>query len=210
MTYTTSSIDLNDYIGNINGQLTWGYKDFKKSSRGIVLKDGYLIAECKNEREQYVTSRLELTKGLHCDAGKLEVMVPKINPEFSKFMSEAPWMKFKVVTEPQMDLLLTHKVVQNSFESIAETTVKHVTSRMTRLMSVAIAAAVEEVTISAMEHVRTVMALQIESSLRAEIRPSQTDASLLTMQMQQMLKQELGTIVKEAVVKELNGNGVTH
>ena len=63
-TYAPCSIDLDSYIGNVDGQLTQGSAAFSKTSRNIDLEDTYLMAECQVKPGEWVTSRLELTEVL--------------------------------------------------------------------------------------------------------------------------------------------------
>jgi len=68
-------------------------------------------------------------------------------------LSEVPWMKFKVIAEPDFSVFAHHPVMQSTLIEIATTTVKHVTARFETLMALALAETVKIVTHSAMEHV---------------------------------------------------------
>ena len=73
--------------------------------------------------------------------------------KLSVMLSEVPWMKFKVIAEPDFSLFAHHPVMQSTLVQIADTTVKHVTTKFEALMALALAETVKIVTQSAMEHV---------------------------------------------------------
>ena len=68
-------------------------------------------------------------------------------------LSEVPWMKFKVIAEPDFSVFAHHPVMQSTLVQIATTTVEHVTAKFEALMALALAETVKIVTQSAMEHV---------------------------------------------------------
>ncbi|MBD2602942.1 cyanovirin [Scytonema hofmannii FACHB-248] len=59
--FTPTSIDLNPYIGNIDGSLSWNDKNFIETCRGTALKSGStLTAECKKRNQDFVGTSINL------------------------------------------------------------------------------------------------------------------------------------------------------
>ena len=95
-------------------------------------------------------------------------------------LSEVPWMKFKVIAEPDLTVFGSHPVVKQTLTSIAESTVEHVALEMHKMLTIAMEEAIVVVTASAMKHV----SLQMEHDVRdavgyAAASPSMTEAEYL-------------------------------
>ena len=73
--------------------------------------------------------------------------------KLSVMLSEVPWMKFRVIAEPDFSVFTRHPVMQSTLTQIATTTVEHVTAKFEALMAAALAETIQVVTQSAMEHV---------------------------------------------------------
>ena len=73
--------------------------------------------------------------------------------KLSVMLSEVPWMKFRVIAEPDFSVFTRHPVMQSTLTQIATTTVEHVTAKFEALMALALAETIQVVTQSAMEHV---------------------------------------------------------
>ncbi len=56
-----SKLDLNNHVGNIDGNLTWGKGAFSHSSKDISLNGTILSAQCQNSDGFYVYSELDLS-----------------------------------------------------------------------------------------------------------------------------------------------------
>ena len=80
-------------------------------------------------------------------------------------LSEVPWMKFKVIAEPDLSVFAKHPVMQETLTRIAETTVEHVTVEMHKKLTLAMEAAIIAVTASAMSHVSSQMETLVQDAV---------------------------------------------
>ena len=72
--YRPSSVDLNQYIGNIDGCLEWGFAGFADSSQHISLSDSsYLLATCQTSQGAYILSAVNLDERLVNVNGQLQI-----------------------------------------------------------------------------------------------------------------------------------------
>ena len=178
-----TSIDLNLYIGNVNGRLQWDATGFSKTCNSIHLEGFFLVANCLvhahgNQKEHYVTSRLDLRTHFRISGGI--IIYVETNKKLSMMLSEVPWMKFKVIAEPDLSVFGSHPVVKQTLSRIAESTVEHVTVEMHKMLTIAMEEAIVAITASAMKHV----SLQMEHTVRdavgyAAASPSVTEAEYL-------------------------------
>jgi len=104
-----------------------------------------------HEGEQYHIARLDLCTRLRNSDGVLIII--ELNKKLSVMLSEVPWMKFKVIAEPDLSVFAKHPVMQETLVRIAETAVEHVTVEMHKKLTIAMEAAIAVVTASAMRHV---------------------------------------------------------
>ncbi|TFK35023.1 Cyanovirin-N [Crucibulum laeve] len=178
------SIDLNLYIGNINGCLEWDGIDFTKTCRNTTL-DGYiLITECRHpgKEDRWSTCRFDLRTRFRNERGIL--IFVELNRKLSTMLSEVPWMKFKVIAEPDLSVFAHHPVIKETLVRIAETTVEHVTIEMSEKITRAITEAISVVTASAMRHVSAQMEILVQESVgygAAHVQSSCTEAEYLHM-----------------------------
>ena len=68
-----SSIDLNNYIGNIEGTLTWGKCNFAASSSNINLSGSIICADCKDSKGNSHHSAIYLDNYISNIEGTLKV-----------------------------------------------------------------------------------------------------------------------------------------
>ena len=178
-----TSIDLNLHIGNVHGRLQWDATGFSKTCKSIRLEEFFLVADClvpaqHGHKEHYVTSRLDLRTHFRISGGIL--IYVETNKKLSMMLSEVPWMKFKVIAEPDLSVFGSHPVVKQTLARIAESTVEHVTIEMHKMLTIAMESAIVAITESALKHV----SLQMEHSVRdavgfATASPSVTEAEYL-------------------------------
>jgi len=163
ITWKLATFDLSTCIGNIDGKLTWGKTDFRSSSRDIRLEGTVLIAHCRKAHgsNEWVESRLDLAARIRNDNGILILI--ESNEKLSKMLTEVPWMKFKVVAEPDFSAFTKHPVMQETMHKIAQSTAEHVSKRMAEIMTAAIAAASVAVYESAMAHVEQSMEVMLST-----------------------------------------------
>ena len=69
-----SSISLNDYIGNVDGVLTWGGRGFSHSVETAQIVKGVLSAKLKNNAGKVVESKLDLNEHIQNVDGILGVI----------------------------------------------------------------------------------------------------------------------------------------
>jgi len=150
--YKESWINLNQYIGVVNGNLVWHQRGFFENCTDIHLEGTILYARCKKTgSDEWIDCSIDLALKLRNNDGIL-VMIA-YDEKLSVMLSEVPWMKFKVIAEPDFSLFTNHPVMQSTLVQIATTTVEHVTAKFEALMSIALAETIQIVTQSAMEHV---------------------------------------------------------
>ncbi|KAF9565337.1 hypothetical protein CPC08DRAFT_704612 [Agrocybe pediades] len=150
----TSHINLDEIIGFVNGQLVWDQAGFSKHVYDVHLEGFFLVAKFKVNGTEH-TVRLDLRTRLRNKDGVIILM--ELNAKLSMMLSEVPWMKFKVVAEPDLSIFAKHPVMQETLVGIAETTVEHVTREMHQMLTVAMESAITAVTASAMKHVQSQM-----------------------------------------------------
>ncbi|XP_065886623.1 uncharacterized protein [Dysidea avara] len=87
--YHESTIDLNDYIANLNGCLEWGGQAFGGSSRNISL-DGssFLVAECVDKSGHYYRTSINLDHHIFNANGKLEMYIHRFVIKVDKHNAE--------------------------------------------------------------------------------------------------------------------------
>lgn len=163
--YASSKLDLNDYIGIVNGKLVWGRSGFYAICEKVRLEGYKLVVECRDRKGDLVTSRLDLTRYLQTYDGGLGVNVAESNHEISTLFSEAPWIKFKVVTEPDasVDIGVPFK---SAFQEIAHATSKHVTAIMTEEITESVT---QEVMASMTDQAKASVTQQVADSMNAKI-----------------------------------------
>jgi glycerol dehydrogenase-like iron-containing ADH family enzyme len=83
---------------------------------------------------------------------------------FNTMLSEVPWMKFKVIAEPDYSIFARDPVVKEMMARIARSTVEHVTAEMNQHIKVAVESATEVVMASAMQHVAEQMQAIVQSA----------------------------------------------
>ncbi|KAF8991982.1 hypothetical protein BDQ17DRAFT_1370068 [Cyathus striatus] len=164
VTLQRSSIDLDQYIGFVNGALVFGATGFSRhqSLRNIRLEGFILIAECLTEGlgERWIEVRLDLGESFKNKNGALIAIT--MNADLSVMLSEIPWMKFKVIAEPDLSVFARHPVMKETMTRIAESTVEHVTLQMSSMIQAAITSAVSVVTASAMRHISESMEVMVQ------------------------------------------------
>lgn len=70
--YHNSILDLDNIIGNDNGHLTWGERNFSETSRDIKLDGVHLQAVCQRNNGQWVHATLNLDDYIVNDDGSLK------------------------------------------------------------------------------------------------------------------------------------------
>ncbi|KAJ3820324.1 hypothetical protein F5880DRAFT_1509457 [Lentinula raphanica] len=162
--YFHSELDLNAHIGVIDGKLVWGREGFFSACKNVRIKEGFILsAECKTNAGDYVESSLDLS-----------LKVTAENSELSTFFSEANWMKFRVVTEPDpigvLGTLGDKATFKNAFSTLAQTTSEHVIAEMSQELSVAASRYVKDaVTDTVKAQVTSIVSKAVSTRVQEEI-----------------------------------------
>jgi hypothetical protein len=151
---TTVRFELAKHLGIKDGKFVWKDKNYHRACKDIkiVIEDGscFIEASCHHKDNQnYVPARFNLSEVLYILRGKFEVR----DTRFSQMLSEVPWMKFKVVAEPDYTVFARDAVLQKMMAHIAKSTVDHVTAQMSEQMQLAVETATKTVMASAMAYV---------------------------------------------------------
>jgi hypothetical protein len=162
-TWKQVSIDLDLYIGLVNGQLTWDKKGFSKQVKSFRLSatEGWILiveidwTDSLTGVRSTRTLQLDLSVKIQNKNGVLVFIA--FDENLSTMLSEVPWMKFRVIAEPDFSVLTTHPVMRSTMSSIAQSTVHHVMVEMSRKLSTAIEEAMTTVMKSAEEHIASAM-----------------------------------------------------
>uniref|UniRef100_A0A8H7XS83 Cyanovirin-N domain-containing protein n=1 Tax=Psilocybe cubensis TaxID=181762 RepID=A0A8H7XS83_PSICU len=155
-TVVHSSIDLDTVIGFSDGHLQWDAQGFSSHCFDYAIDGFFLVVKYKvHKGDQYRIARLDLRTRLRNANGVLTVV--ELNKKLSVMLSEVPWMKFKVIAEPDLSVFASHPVMRETLVSIAESTVEHVTVEMHKMLTIAMETAITAITASAMKHVSAQM-----------------------------------------------------
>ena len=168
-----STLNLDDYIGNINGELIWGKKGFTKSSQKITLEGGYLKAECELEdKSKFVPARLYLGGFLMVINGKLEI---REFTDISELLSEVPWMKFKIVAQPDISLFHGHQAVRETVSRAAELAVEQATeiviSKITQYIRQEMSSIIQETMLHVTESMTSTMSTHYSANVQTAMSP---------------------------------------
>ncbi|KAF9058689.1 hypothetical protein BDP27DRAFT_1432414 [Rhodocollybia butyracea] len=149
-------LDLNSYIGVVDGRLIWGRQGFITVCKNVRLEGFILHADCASG-SQTSHSTLDLSRYLQIYNGKLDVKVTeKTGEEMIDLFSEARWLKFKVVTEldsaEAVKVLEEKAAFRGAFNALAETTSLYVQAEM------------EEFSSSASEYIKKGMDDQVKAN----------------------------------------------
>ncbi|KAL8789101.1 MAG: hypothetical protein Q9213_001364 [Squamulea squamosa] len=72
--YVTSSLELDTIIGNINGVLKWGHKNFSLSAKNVRLEDHVLKADLRTLSGSYIAGELQLGSNISNIGGMLKIV----------------------------------------------------------------------------------------------------------------------------------------
>ncbi|KAK7461349.1 hypothetical protein VKT23_008527 [Stygiomarasmius scandens] len=183
LVHASSEIQLDNYIGIVSGRLIWGSKGFFKACGGRVSLNSYtLVVEFEKQKLE-----LDLTRYLqfHCDKISLKVTGP--SPELSRLLTEARWMKFKVITEPDVaEAAQGGKVIETTVQSLGETSkivVAEMTKELVEIGSKEIMASVtEKVKTETTRSIAAMITVEIEKTLEKQIEAAFAVAKSTVMQ----------------------------
>ncbi|KAJ7206896.1 hypothetical protein GGX14DRAFT_396830 [Mycena pura] len=152
--FTLTTLNLDDHLGNVDGELVWGYQKFSASCKNVTLKGTLLVASCGRGDKEWIEATLDLSEHITYSFSRrcFEAILP--DPGFIELMSSAAWMNVAVITQPDMRGFLTNPAFQGSIKSVARRAVEEVISEMREEMSRAVEKAVSQVSMRAEEHVQ--------------------------------------------------------
>ncbi|KAJ7267090.1 hypothetical protein C8J57DRAFT_1326601, partial [Mycena rebaudengoi] len=166
---SSNTLDLDDYVGNISGELVWasGADKFTKSCENIQLQGTVLRASCPRDRDEFVQSELDLNE--HIVYNSIRRCFVAIVPDeaFTELMSSANWMNFTVITRPDMRSFLSHPAFQNAIRSVAQRAVDEVMTQMKTVMTLAVEEAVAIVSARSEEYVQDEMETLIKMATKS-------------------------------------------
>ncbi|KAJ7264536.1 hypothetical protein B0H12DRAFT_1102160 [Mycena haematopus] len=144
--FDSNTVNLDDFVGNISGELVWGAGEvnFSESSTSIRLQKTLLLAACSRGNEVPITP----------------------DPEFAELMSSADWMNFTVITQPDMRGFFKSPAFQRSVTSVARSAVEEVMKQMRTKMMEAVETAIKRVSDESEEFILTEMDALVKKATR--------------------------------------------
>ncbi|KAJ7267116.1 hypothetical protein C8J57DRAFT_1326638 [Mycena rebaudengoi] len=166
---SSNTLDLDDYVGNISGELVWanGADKFTDSCESIQLQGTVLRASCPRSRDEFVQAELDLNE--HIAYNSIRRCFVAIVPDeaFTELMSSANWMNFTVITRPDMRSFLGNPAFQNAIRSVAQRAVDEVMTQMKTVMMLAVEEAVSIVSARSEEYVQDEMETLIKMATKS-------------------------------------------
>ncbi|KAF5329924.1 hypothetical protein D9758_018643 [Tetrapyrgos nigripes] len=135
-TYVSQTLELDDHIGVVNGQLVWGRSKFHSICQNIRLVGYILHADYRDENDNTISSSLDLSRYLQCYDGVLGVKMTVNDAELTSFLREARWLKLRVIAESDASAVVgKNPAFKGAFNSIAVSTSEHVLAEMNELFA---------------------------------------------------------------------------
>jgi len=163
--FGSSSIDLDEHIGIVNGKLVWGSKGFFQTCGGLLQLDEYTLVVQFEEQEL----KLDLTRYLEIHHDEIRVRVEESDEELSRLFSEARWMKFRVVTEPNVSEVIDSATFREAFGRLEASSRMLVTEMTRELVHSGSQKIMQSVTEQVMSRNTQEIIEKIRESLRGEI-----------------------------------------
>ncbi|KAF8146585.1 hypothetical protein K438DRAFT_1780786 [Mycena galopus ATCC 62051] len=165
-------VNLGRYIGNVGGQLVWGGKGFNESCENPHLEEKtVLVAQCRctfrdsggkeihiydgEGKVLYVERRLDLKNHIIYDkahAGGSFNLVGA-DDEFSHVISSAKWMKYAIITQPDMGSFLREKAVKDAVSMVAARTVAQVMHQTEQVLAEVVKVALDMIKQKVQDHI---------------------------------------------------------
>ncbi|KAJ7838084.1 hypothetical protein B0H14DRAFT_3870202 [Mycena olivaceomarginata] len=166
--FESTNFDLNDFVGNISGELVWGggALQFTESCTGIRLENTFLVASCSRGRDEFVQARLNLDDHIAYISVRRCFQPITPDPAFAELMSSANWMNFTVITQPDMRSFLKNKAFQDAVSGVARRAVEEVMSQMQEQMMRAVEEAVKRVSEEAEDFVQSEMETLVKKATK--------------------------------------------
>ncbi|KAF7341732.1 hypothetical protein MSAN_02072000 [Mycena sanguinolenta] len=165
--FVSNTVNLDDFVGNISGELVWGAEavNFSESCTSIRLAKTFLIASCSRGTD-VVPGKLNLDDHIAYIAStrRFEPILP--DPAFAELMSSANWMNFTVITQPDMRNFLRSPAFQSAVGLVARNAVEEVLKQMRTKMMEAIETAIKAVTAESDEFVQSEMETLVKKATK--------------------------------------------
>ncbi|KAJ7088251.1 hypothetical protein C8R44DRAFT_751829 [Mycena epipterygia] len=161
--FDSTTVNLDDYVGNIGGVLVWGGEvvEFSQSCSSIELQGTLLIAMCSlDERgslNDAVRSSLDLNDHIAYISSRRCFEAVDPDPALTELMSSANWMNFALITHPDLRGFLNSPAFQIAVKGVAQRAVDEVMSQMKKEMQEAVEKAVAKVSTEAAEFIESEM-----------------------------------------------------
>ncbi|KAJ7609415.1 hypothetical protein FB45DRAFT_944413 [Roridomyces roridus] len=156
ITLEDDTLDLDDYIGELGGELTWGTETrFSDKCENIRLEGTIIYATCPRGPDERVQSSLDLAEHLVFKGRRFEPVLP--DDAFTELMASAAWMNFTLISRPDMGGFLRHPAFQSAISRVAQSAVEKAMEEMKSAMALAVEEAVAMVALKSEEYVRAEM-----------------------------------------------------
>ncbi|KAJ7688062.1 hypothetical protein B0H17DRAFT_1203254 [Mycena rosella] len=152
--FNLTTLNLDDHVGNLYGELVWGHQKFNVSCKDVRLEGTLLVASCDCGNKQWKEARLDLEEHITYTIARRCFEAILHDPAFTEMMSSAAWMNVAVITQPDMRGFLKNPAFQETIKGVARRAVEEVINEMREEMSRAVERAVSQVSIRAEEHVQ--------------------------------------------------------
>jgi hypothetical protein len=163
-----TTFDLDDFVGNIGGELVWGSDavKFSESCTGIRLEKTFLVANCSRNGDEGVQSRLNLEDHIAYSPARHCFEPVTADPAFAELMSSANWMNFTVITQPDMRGFLKNKAFQDTISGVARRAVEEAMRQMQEQMMRAVEDAIKRVNEEAEDFVQSEMETLVKKATK--------------------------------------------
>ncbi|KAJ6554637.1 hypothetical protein B0H19DRAFT_1235888 [Mycena capillaripes] len=154
--FNPTEIDLDDYVGDIDGELVWGGDalKFSDSCPSIRLEGTFLLATSlldETERKLNLEDHIAYMASRRC----FEAVTPDL--ELAELMSSAKWMDLTVVARPDMRNFLRDPAFQKAVSRVVRRAVEEVMSEVKEEMIRAVEQAVTMVAAGSHQYVDSEM-----------------------------------------------------
>lgn len=96
-----TEVNLDAYVGNIEGKLVWGFSGFTETSENIRLEGTFLLASCVRESSTKLKkAKLNLANHFVYMAGRRRFVT--VNPDPDLMKASVDQMNFSVITRPDI------------------------------------------------------------------------------------------------------------
>jgi len=162
-----TEIDLDEHVGNLEGELVWGSGGFSETSDRLRLDGTFLLASCAvSGSAKVVAARLNLDDHIVYMAARRRFEPVPADPELVQLMASPDWMNFTVITRPDMAAFLRNPAFQNAISGVARRAVDEVMAQIREEMMRAVEEAVKKVSQESEQFVESEMEALIKKATK--------------------------------------------